>query len=88
MAAKNAFGIMMLTTLVGVPIAVRLAQPHMWGKRFPHDHEGRAQEQLTGPGFKPMDLGPDPVQWPSESPWHSGCGQCVLQEDSELEGLA
>ena len=63
------FGALVPTLLVGVPLALA------WSKRGslrPHPsrdrHVSRAKVEVA-PAFAPLDLGPDPVRWPSERAW-------------------
>lgn len=57
-----------LVAVVGTPIAVRVARPKLWSRgHLPHDHTGPAA--APPPSFQPLDLGPDPMRWPSENPW-------------------
>jgi hypothetical protein len=59
------------TMAAGIPIAVRLARA---GFAEPLTDSGMAdfgagRDASTSAGFTPLDLGPDPVQWPSAKPW-------------------
>lgn len=51
----------------GTPIAARLARPPRWRKTLAP--ATRVREVQAGAGFQPLDLGPDPIRWPSETPW-------------------
>ena len=54
-----------LTALVGIPMAVRLAQVQVWRRPAVADaREKHAQAARTR--FEPVDFGPDLIKWPSE----------------------
>lgn len=55
--------------MAGVPIVSRLAEPAAWGPRYPVPERLRAAARPveTKRSFEPLDLGPDPVRWPSET---------------------
>jgi len=59
------------TMAVGIPVAVRLARvgwssdPHLHG----NEGFGQARTGSETSGFTPLDLGPDPMQWPSANAW-------------------
>lgn len=55
------------TALVGIPIAVRLARPPGFGRYAPLDAAANRTPHHTTAGFVPLDLGPDPMRWPSEN---------------------
>jgi hypothetical protein len=60
-------GAMLITAALGVPIAVSAAQPHRWRRPAARDRAGiRTMQQPHVVLFTPLDLGPDPVKWPSE----------------------
>ena len=59
-----------ITSLLGVPIAVRLARlPSFTTTRQTTQRTER--ESVGTAGFEPLDLGPDLVQWPSATAWLS-----------------
>lgn len=53
------------TMVVGIPIATRLAQVHVW-KRTALPEMPSERENYQPVRFEPVDFGPDPIQWPSE----------------------
>jgi len=56
----------LVTSMIGAPLAALLARPQEWmddGKEAPPNRGGPV---FVGGGFEPLDLGPDPMQWPSE----------------------
>jgi hypothetical protein len=59
------------TVLVGVPVALALARPGRLMRRPPERtrHVPRAPRLEAARAFAPLDLGPDPVKWPSEGAW-------------------
>jgi hypothetical protein len=65
------FGALVPTLLVGVPIALALSKP---GALRAHasrgSHVPRTKVEVAR-AYEPLDLGPDPVHWPSEHPWPS-----------------
>lgn len=60
------------TLVVGAPFMRLLDEPTAWatGRRKPQA-SGRDRPSVTA-GFVPLDLGEDPMQWPSERPWPPG----------------
>lgn len=56
------------TVVIGAPIASRLAQPSSFGRTAPREKHARQRTEVTS-AFRPLDLGPDPIKWPSERPW-------------------
>jgi hypothetical protein len=59
-----------ITSLVGVPLAVKLARAELpsFGATAPATERKWREVGVTA-GFEPLDLGPDLVQWPSAKPW-------------------
>ena len=57
-----------LVAVIGGPLVVRLSRPHLWSSRPSSDLASLPVPESCA-GFTPMDLGPDPMQWPSETPW-------------------
>lgn len=54
--------------MIAWPIIVRLTMPGAW--RPDPDAEAAPKAPLVIPsGFQPIDLGPDPLHWPSARPW-------------------
>lgn len=53
----------------GIPLVSRLAEPATWRPRYPIPERQRATARPveTRRSFEPLDLGPDPVRWPSET---------------------
>lgn len=60
---------LVLTAVVGVPLAVRLARPKIWGRSQILAMPRAGAAPPTKPSFTPLDLGPDPMRWPSQDPW-------------------
>jgi hypothetical protein len=59
------------TVLLGVPLALALSRP---GALRPHAARGRHVPRPrvdVARAYVPLDLGPDPVHWPSERAWPS-----------------
>ncbi len=59
------------TMAAGIPLAVRLARV---GFSDDEGMDGATRPSRTGgdsAGFAPLDLGPDPMLWPSSTPWPS-----------------
>ena len=59
------------TAFVGTPMAVRLARaelPSFGGGSEPAARRSNRDVGVTA-GFTPLDLGPDPMKWPSASSW-------------------
>lgn len=58
-----------MVVAAGFPAIERLVEPARWGPRYPvpdrPDQGNRAT--VARRGFQPLDLGPDPVSWPSET---------------------
>lgn len=51
----------------GLPLAVRLARPHAWRNPAARDTgDGLMEPERVEPAFKPIDMGPTPMRWPSE----------------------
>ncbi len=63
------FGALVPTLLVGVPLALAMSRP---GSLRAHPSRGshvpRPKVEVAR-AFEPLDLGPDPVHWPSERAW-------------------
>lgn len=59
-----------LTAVFGAPIAARLAQPKRLHRPAVagHKHTNQAPTPVVRP-FTPLDLGPDLMTWPSQTPW-------------------
>ncbi|MCB9687012.1 MAG: hypothetical protein H6738_22050 [Alphaproteobacteria bacterium] len=59
-----------LTVVLGAPVASRLARPTTWSwlKRPVAQVPDRPRIE-TPRAFAPLDLGPDPMRWPSQRPW-------------------
>lgn len=55
--------------VIGAPIASSLAQPHTFRRKASRDNTTNKQRVELARAFQPLDLGPDPVKWPSERPW-------------------
>lgn len=64
-----AFFAAMAVMVLGTPIATRFARPQRWRKTLGPAQSDRDAQVTTGPSFEPLDLGPDPMRWPSETPW-------------------
>lgn len=62
-------GALALTAAVGIPIALSAGQAHQWLRPAVRDRATRRQEHTQTTPFKPLDLGPDPMRWPSEREW-------------------
>ncbi len=66
--AAALFTLLLTASMLG-PVALRFARPQIWSRTAgasganPHTHG------VVQPSFEPLDLGPDPVRWPSENPW-------------------
>jgi len=62
-----------VTAIVGTPVAVRLARAELPGFGSPTDTHVPIRDRDVGvtAGFTPLDLGPDPMTWPSSSEWPS-----------------
>lgn len=58
-----------VTVGVGTPVAVYLAQPHRWRSSPERDPTPQRRRLEISTAFTPLDLGPDPVRWPSERAW-------------------
>lgn len=62
-------GGLLITAALGIPVALAATQPHIWRRTAARDRSvGRSVAPHTVQ-FTPLDLGPDPVQWPSERTW-------------------
>jgi hypothetical protein len=65
------FGALVPTVLVGVPVALAMSRP---GALRAHaargSHVPRTKVDVAR-AYEPLDLGPDPVHWPSERAWPS-----------------
>ena len=69
--AALVIGGLITTIAIGGPIASSLVTPHVFRRPSRRDpHETRARP-VPGGGFKPLDLGPDPMEWPSQKEWSS-----------------
>lgn len=61
-------GGLVATVAIGGPMAARMARPHLFKSAARRDATGR-ERATHQPAFTPMDLGPDPMKWPSARPW-------------------
>lgn len=59
------------TMMAGIPVAVRLARAGFADVDLSGSANkfGSARTGGDSAGFAPLDLGPDPMQWPSAKPW-------------------
>lgn len=57
------------TFVLGTPIAVALAGQHRWVHPAARDASSRRQRTDVVRAYAPLDLGPDPIRWPSERLW-------------------
>jgi hypothetical protein len=57
------------TAVIGTPIASTLARPASFRKTEGTGTQSKRSRTDVVRPFEPLDLGPDPVQWPSERPW-------------------
>lgn len=57
-----------ITSLAGIPLALRLARTHTWRGYAHRDARPDFHEVLSRVAFAPLDLGPDLMKWPSEIP--------------------
>jgi hypothetical protein len=65
------FGALVPTLLVGVPLALALSKPGAFRAHASRGkHVPRSKVEVAR-AYAPLDLGPDPVHWPSERPWSS-----------------
>lgn len=66
-AALLTIGAMMVVA-AGLPMIGRLVEPARWGPRYPVPERTRSGSRAADVkrSFRPLDLGPDPVRWPSE----------------------
>lgn len=56
----------LFTVVLGVPLATKLAQVHVWRRTaLPVGDRDSVEYERLFP-FEPLDLGPDTMQWPSE----------------------
>lgn len=58
---------LVVTTLVGIPMATKLATVHVWKRPAIPDMPGE-RTSFERAFFEPVDFGPDLVKWPSEVP--------------------
>ncbi|MCA9494695.1 MAG: hypothetical protein KC621_32425 [Myxococcales bacterium] len=59
-----------LTVVLGAPVASRLARPNSWSWLKPPSAQVPDRPKIETPrAFSPLDLGPDPMRWPSQRPW-------------------
>lgn len=59
------------TVALGAPLVSRVASPQAWRgwrKGQPSDAVAPVKHKVIR-AFQPLDLGPDPMVWPSERPW-------------------
>lgn len=61
-----ALGGALATAAVGLRLTSRLGDPQNWRRPAPRDTQPRRQEAIISGGFEPLNLGPDPMRWPSE----------------------
>ena len=64
-------GGLITTVALGGPIASALARPHTFRRPAPRETGGDRERHTPQAGFKPLDLGPDPVSWPSAREWRT-----------------
>lgn len=57
------------TAVIGTPIASTLARPASFRKTEGTSTQSKRTRNEGVRPFEPLDLGPDPIQWPSERPW-------------------
>ena len=57
------------TVAIGGPMVSALVRPHVFRRPSPRDTSSRRERGAQPPAFTPLDLGEDPVQWPSAKPW-------------------
>ena len=62
-------GAAIVTVIVGAPRAAALAGRHRWVHAAPRDPSSRKQRTDVVRAYKPLDLGVDPIRWPSERLW-------------------
>jgi hypothetical protein len=58
------------TAVIGTPIASSLARPARFRRTETAAPSTRRARTEVIRAFEPLDLGPDPVIWPSERPWN------------------
>lgn len=57
------------TFAIGAPIASKIAGPRAFGRTAPREETKSRHHAEVTQAFQPLDLGPDPMYWPSERPW-------------------
>ncbi|MBX2797986.1 MAG: hypothetical protein KTR31_09965 [Myxococcales bacterium] len=57
------------TVAIGAPLATSMVQPHLFGTRKRQSAEGHRERRAQVVAFTPLDLGEDPMRWPSAHPW-------------------
>ncbi|MEQ1507530.1 MAG: hypothetical protein ABMB14_35195, partial [Myxococcota bacterium] len=62
-------GGLVATAVVGIPIARAASARRIWGAVAPRDPTSRRTRVDVVRAFAPLDLGEDPVKWPSERQW-------------------
>ncbi|MEN0064502.1 MAG: hypothetical protein AAGA48_20305 [Myxococcota bacterium] len=60
------------TIVIGAPFTRALAEPAAWRSRDRKDRGPSRDRPSVTVGFTPLDLGEDPMSWPSERPWPPG----------------
>lgn len=62
-------GALAVTAVIGLPLAELVGSTHKFRKHVARDTSGRKLRADVERAFTPLDLGPDPVRWPSERVW-------------------
>ena len=73
--AALVIGGLVTTLAIGAPIASSMVRPHMFrrpARRDAFDSRDRAPHTTV---FEPLDLGEDPMEWPSQRGWASSEGR-------------
>jgi len=60
------------TLVIGGPLTRALAEPDELRARTRKPRSETRDRRVVTVGFTPLDLGADPMQWPSERPWPPG----------------
>ncbi len=63
------------TIVIGAPMTRALAEPDELRARGRRPRSPHRERQVVTMGFTPLDLGEDPMRWPSERPWPPGVQQ-------------
>lgn len=69
MEAALLIGGMVATIAIGGPIVTGMVRPHLYRKAARRDASPGRSRSPHQAAFTPMDLGPDPMEWPSARPW-------------------